>query len=64
MQFSNLVALAAVLLSSDVLAAGLYTKGSAVLQVDNKNWQKLVYDSDTPSVLFSCPSLSCHELIV
>ena len=45
-----LAALAALTLIATVSADGLYTKGSAVLQVDGKSYDKLIANSNQVSV--------------
>ena len=47
---SFLLAFATLLLTSSVNAQGLYSKGSAVLQVDGKSYNKLVAKSNQVSV--------------
>lgn len=48
-----LAALTALTLAAAVNADGLYSKGSAVLQVDGKSYNKLVAKSNLVSVSFS-----------
>lgn len=45
-----LTALTTIALSAAVSANGLYTKGSAVLQVDGKSYNKLIAKSNQVSV--------------
>lgn len=48
-----LIALIALALTATVSTQGLYSKGSAVLQVDGKSYQKLIAKSKQVSVRLS-----------
>lgn len=46
---------AAALLAALPVQAGLYSKSSPVLQVDGKNYDRLIAQSNYSSVLLPCP---------
>ena len=48
---TSIAAIAALLLAATSSAAGLYTKGSGVLNVDEKSWDKLIKNSDKSSIV-------------
>lgn len=52
MMYTGALAAAALLLASPATAAGLYPKSSAVLQVDAKNYDRLIAKSNYTSVSF------------
>lgn len=60
-----LAALAALTLTNSVTADGLYSKGSAVLQVDGKSYNKLIAKSNQVSVSFRRASDElCFQILI
>ena len=49
-QSTTLAAFAALMLATHSSAAGMYSKSSPVMQVDGKNFDKMVKNSDKSSV--------------